>query len=79
MIHIYVSHANIIFIIRFIQQTDVFILCYSISSNESFKNITEKWWPELQKFDPKIPIILVGNLSNINCLFENKVYFIIIY
>jgi Ras-related C3 botulinum toxin substrate 1 len=40
--------------------TDVFLLCFSIVSPTSFDNIKAKWFPELNHFCPKVPIILVG-------------------
>ena len=41
-------------------QTDVFIICFSISNPDSYKNVCSKWYPELHKHAPKVPIILVG-------------------
>ncbi|KAF0980148.1 hypothetical protein FDP41_013362 [Naegleria fowleri] len=37
-----------------------FLLCFSINSNTSFNNIKTKWIPEITKFSPKTPFILVG-------------------
>jgi len=41
-------------------QTDVFIVCFSITSPISFANVSSKWVPELQHHCPDVPIILVG-------------------
>ncbi|XP_055390155.1 ras-related C3 botulinum toxin substrate 1-like [Condylostylus longicornis] len=41
-------------------KTDIFLLCFSIVNIESFKSIKEKWYPHLNNFCPKIPIILIG-------------------
>ena len=41
-------------------QTDVFLVCYSITSEASFKNIQLKWLPELRNHAPGVPYILVG-------------------
>ncbi|KAJ5078995.1 gtpase crac1b [Anaeramoeba ignava] len=40
--------------------TDVVLLCYSIINITSFKNITEKWVPEIRGKLPQVPIIIVG-------------------
>jgi len=41
-------------------QTDVFIICFSIDSPDSFQNVKSKWWPEIHAYDLKAKIILVG-------------------
>eukprot|EP01095_Lingulamoeba_sp_RSL-Kostka_P010284 TRINITY_DN3674_c0_g1_i1.p1 TRINITY_DN3674_c0_g1~~TRINITY_DN3674_c0_g1_i1.p1 ORF type:complete len:184 (-),score=52.10 TRINITY_DN3674_c0_g1_i1:17-568(-) len=40
--------------------TDIFIICFSLSSITTFKNIETKWLPELQQHSQNVPIILVG-------------------
>ena len=39
---------------------NVVILCYSVDSPKSFKNVLEKWKPELDNLNVKAPILLVG-------------------
>ncbi|XP_022937886.1 rac-like GTP-binding protein ARAC7 [Cucurbita moschata] len=39
---------------------DVFVLAFSLISRASYENILKKWMPELRRFAPNIPIILVG-------------------
>lgn len=41
-------------------QTDVFLLCFSIVSPNSFENVTTKWIPEIRHYCPDKPVILVG-------------------
>ncbi|KAF4086332.1 hypothetical protein AMELA_G00105710 [Ameiurus melas] len=41
-------------------QTNVFIICFSISNMTSFENIKLKWYPEVSKHCPHVPILLVG-------------------
>lgn len=41
-------------------QTDVFLLCYSITSPASFENVKAKWHPEIQHHCPNVPFIVVG-------------------
>lgn len=47
-------------------QTDGFLLCFSVSSPNSFANIKSKWYPELlHHCGPDVPIILVGLKSDL--------------
>lgn len=53
------------------QQTDVFLLCYSVASPSSFDNIKNKWFPEIKHHAPGVPFILVcvgGCVSLCVCL-----------
>ncbi|KAG2383107.1 hypothetical protein C9374_004444 [Naegleria lovaniensis] len=45
--------------------TDVFYLTFSINSYSSFKNIPEKWIPELRRYCCNVPIILVGTKTDL--------------
>ncbi|KAN0007114.1 hypothetical protein ACTFIU_005308 [Dictyostelium citrinum] len=40
--------------------TNVFLICFSISSRDSFNKCETKWAPEITKFSPGVPIILVA-------------------
>jgi len=40
--------------------TNVFILCFSVVDPDSYSNILSKWIPELNRYAPRIPIVLVG-------------------
>ena len=40
--------------------TDVFLVCFSVASPNSFENLREKWIPEIKHYCPKVPFILVG-------------------
>ena len=41
-------------------QTDIFLLCFSVISPQSFLNVREKWFPEIQHHTPDVPFIIVG-------------------
>jgi Ras-related C3 botulinum toxin substrate 1 len=41
-------------------QTDVFLVCFSIISLDSFTNVREKWYPEISHHAPSKPFILIG-------------------
>jgi Ras family protein U len=44
--------------------SDVFLLCFSVINPTSFQNISEKWLPEIRRFCPEAPLILVGTQSD---------------
>uniref|UniRef100_A0A914ZKM9 Uncharacterized protein n=1 Tax=Parascaris univalens TaxID=6257 RepID=A0A914ZKM9_PARUN len=51
---------------------DVFLVCYSVERPESIKNIREKWIPEIRRFCPEVPIMIVGNKKDIRNERENQ-------
>jgi len=46
-------------------QTDVFLVCFSVTSYASFENVSEKWIPEVKHHCPGVPIILVGTQEDL--------------
>ena len=42
------------------QKTTVFLICFSLVSPYSFKNVKKNWLPELTHFCPGVPVLLVG-------------------
>src|SRR5688572_5058758 len=42
------------------QQTDVFLICFPVTSPVSFKNVEEKWYPEVHHHCPGVPFLIVG-------------------
>ncbi|KAJ5069578.1 rho-related gtp-binding protein rhog [Anaeramoeba ignava] len=66
-------------------KTDIFLVCFSLSSRSSFENVESKWIPEIKLYSPNVPFILVGtkkdlranhnfiqNLKNKNQLISSK-------
>lgn len=47
------------------QQTDVFIICFSIDSDSSFGHIKTVWLPELQHHQQEVPFIIVGTKQDL--------------
>ena len=45
--------------------TDVILMCFSVDNPDSLENIPETWTPEVRKFCPNVPIILVGNKKDL--------------
>merc|ERR1712156_213818 len=46
-------------------QTDVFLVCFAVIAESSFKNVQQKWIPEITHHAPGVPIILVGTKSDL--------------
>lgn len=46
-------------------QTDVFLICFSLTSPASFENVRAKWFPEVSHHCPNSPIILTGTKLDI--------------
>ena len=42
------------------EKTDVFLICFSLVSMDSFENVASKWHNEINHYCPGVPIILVG-------------------
>jgi len=53
-------------------QTDVFLLCFSLVSRDSFENVPRKWKTELEHHCPDVPIILVGNKSDMRDKYKRQ-------
>jgi len=41
-------------------QTDVFLVCFSVTSPASYENVREKWFPEVHHHCPGVPCLIVG-------------------
>ncbi|PUZ63482.1 hypothetical protein GQ55_3G071100 [Panicum hallii var. hallii] len=50
---------------------DVFILSFSLVSRASYENVLKKWMPELRRFLPSIPVVLVGTKLDLR---EDRAY-----
>ena len=47
------------------QETDVFIIAFSVDDVVSLENVKNKWHPEVQNYTPNVPFILVGTKSDL--------------
>uniref|UniRef100_A0A453EHV9 Uncharacterized protein n=1 Tax=Aegilops tauschii subsp. strangulata TaxID=200361 RepID=A0A453EHV9_AEGTS len=50
---------------------DVFILSFSLTSRASYENVHKKWMPELRRYAPGIPVLLVGTKLDLR---EDRAY-----
>lgn len=46
-------------------QTNVFVICFCITSPPSYENIKLKWYPEVSQHCPNVPILLVGTKKDL--------------
>jgi len=46
-------------------QTDVFLVCFSVTSPASFENVREKWFPEVHHHCPGVPCLVVGTQTDL--------------
>ncbi|EEY22590.1 cell division control protein [Verticillium alfalfae VaMs.102] len=46
-------------------QTDVFLVCFSVTSPASFENVREKWFPEVRHHCPGVPCLIVGTQADL--------------
>lgn len=54
-------------------QTDVFLVCFSVISRNSFANVRSKWLPEIQHHAPGVPYILVGTKMDLRATSGERV------
>nr|ABH09722.1 CDC42-like protein [Talaromyces marneffei] len=45
--------------------TDVFLVCFSVTSPASFENVREKWFPEVHHHCPGVPCLIVGTQTDL--------------
>uniref|UniRef100_UPI00398ED9B9 rho-related GTP-binding protein RhoB-like n=1 Tax=Pristiophorus japonicus TaxID=55135 RepID=UPI00398ED9B9 len=45
--------------------TDVILICFSVDSPDSLRNVPDKWMPEVRHFCPGVPVVLVANKKDL--------------
>ncbi|XP_055339618.1 ras-like GTP-binding protein Rho1 [Paramacrobiotus metropolitanus] len=50
------------------RESDAVIIVYSVDNPTSLQNVSEKWSPEVRHFCPGIPVILVGNKTDLRAV-----------
>ncbi|XP_076441950.1 cell division control protein 42 homolog [Babylonia areolata] len=45
--------------------TDIFVVCFSVASHDSFLNVRSRWVPELHDYRPGTPFLLVGTQADL--------------
>lgn len=41
-------------------ETDIFLLCFNVTSPTSFEKVKKKWFPEVERYCPGVPFIIMG-------------------
>ncbi|GAV00707.1 hypothetical protein RvY_11517 [Ramazzottius varieornatus] len=44
---------------------DLLLVCFAIDNPDSLENIEDMWLPEIRRYCPKVPMILVGNKKDV--------------
>ncbi|XP_014774745.1 rho-related BTB domain-containing protein 2 [Octopus bimaculoides] len=55
-------------------RADVVILCFSVVKPLSLINVKKVWLPEIRKYCPTTPIVLVGTQADMRYLYNTEVY-----
>src|ERR1700721_764891 len=50
-------------------QTDVFLICFNVTSPPSFENVKEKWFPEVRHHCPATSCIIVGTMVDLRGIY----------
>ncbi|KAK2710218.1 rho-related BTB domain-containing protein 1-like isoform X2 [Artemia franciscana] len=55
-------------------RSDVVLLCFSIGNPYSLRNCKVVWYPEIKKFCPNTPILLVGCKNDLRFMYKDDAY-----
>lgn len=55
-------------------RSDVVLLCFSITNPVSLRNCRAMWYPEIRRFCPETPVILVGCKNDLRHMYRDETY-----
>ncbi|XP_020284664.1 rho-related BTB domain-containing protein 1 isoform X2 [Pseudomyrmex gracilis] len=55
-------------------RSDVVLLCFSITNPVSLRNCKVMWYPEIRRFCPQTPILLVGCKNDLRYMYRDETY-----
>ncbi|KAJ8684185.1 hypothetical protein QAD02_019977 [Eretmocerus hayati] len=55
-------------------RSDVVLLCFSITNPVSLKNCKAMWYPEIRRFCPQTPVLLVGCKNDLRYMYRDETY-----
>lgn len=61
-------------IILILSRSDVVLLCFSITNPVSLRNCKVMWYPEIRRFCPQTPVLLVGCKNDLRYMYRDETY-----
>jgi GTPase SAR1 family protein len=55
-------------------RSDVVLLCFSIGNPKSLRNCKAMWLPEIRRFCPNTPVLLVGCKNDLRFMYCDETY-----
>ncbi|XP_034254975.1 rho-related BTB domain-containing protein 1 isoform X2 [Thrips palmi] len=55
-------------------RSDVVLLCFSVTSPVSLRNCKAMWYPEIRRFCPQTPVLLVGCKNDLRYMYQDEAY-----
>ncbi|CAH0393986.1 unnamed protein product [Bemisia tabaci] len=55
-------------------RSDVVLLCFSLTSHVSLRNCKAMWYPEIRRFCPQTPVLLVGCKNDLRFMYRDDSY-----
>lgn len=55
-------------------RSDVVLLCFSITNPVSLRNCKAMWYPEIRRFCPQTPVLLVGCKNDLRYMYRDETY-----
>ncbi|XP_074100160.1 rho-related BTB domain containing isoform X1 [Cotesia typhae] len=55
-------------------RSDVVLLCFSITNPVSLRNCKRMWYPEIRRFCPQTPVLLVGCKNDLRYMYRDETY-----
>ncbi|PSN29969.1 hypothetical protein C0J52_26564 [Blattella germanica] len=55
-------------------RSDVVLLCFSITNPVSLRNCKVMWYPEIRRFCPQTPVLLVGCKNDLRYMYRDETY-----
>ncbi|XP_066581695.1 rho-related BTB domain-containing protein 1 isoform X2 [Prorops nasuta] len=55
-------------------RSDVVLLCFSVTNPVSLRNCKAMWYPEIRRFCPQTPVLLVGCKNDLRYMYRDETY-----